>query len=144
MNMTIRPATSDDYPTIYAFLCDLEDEILDPTAFRGVFQRNLTDPTIYYCVAELADEVVGFLSCHSQYLLHHTGRVGEIQELYVRPDCRNQRIGHQLMNYLQDVARQEGFVNLEVTTNQKRIDTVRFYEQTGFTRTHWKLVKRIL
>ncbi|MCY7357188.1 MAG: GNAT family N-acetyltransferase [Rudanella sp.] len=139
--LNIRPATADDYQTIYSFLCDLEEMVLDNTAFRAIFRRNLTDSCVRYRVAEQNGEVVGFVSCHIQYLLHHTGRVGEIQELYVRPENRNQRIGHQLVAYLENMARSEGFVNLEVTTNQRRTDTIRFYEQTGFRLSHRKLMK---
>ncbi|TAE32048.1 MAG: GNAT family N-acetyltransferase [Cytophagales bacterium] len=144
MNLTIRPATPDDLPTAYAFLCDLEDETLDQAKFEAVYSRNLANPAVFYRVAELGGEVVGFLSCHVQHLLHHTGPVGEIQELYVRPDCRNQRIGHAFMKFLDELVGEEGLVNLEVTTNQKRTDTARFYEQTGFARTHWKLVKQVI
>lgn len=98
---------------------------------------------IHYLVADMAGTVVGFVSCHVQYLLHHCGKVGEIQELFVRPDHRNQRIGHQLVAALNQLAIQHGFIHLEVTTNQKRTDTVRFYERESFHRTHIKLVKAI-
>lgn len=96
---------------------------------------------IHYLVAERDDTVVGFVSCHVQYLLHHTGKVGEIQELYVKPDLRNQRIGSRLLAALDALAHREDFVQLEVTTNQTRTDTVRFYEREHFSCTHFKLVK---
>ena len=139
----IRAATQNDAPIIYAFLCTLEELTLDQTAFLSVFRRNLSDPDVYYLVAEQADDIVGFVSCHVQYLLHHCGKVGEIQELFVHPDVRNQRIGQQLVAALDTLAIQENFVHLEVTTNQKRIDTIRFYEREAFKRTHVKLVKPI-
>ncbi|MBD2757587.1 GNAT family N-acetyltransferase [Spirosoma validum] len=142
-NLHIRAAVWHDAPIIYAFLCTLEELTLDQTAFLSVFRRNLADPYIYYLVAEQAGEVIGFISCHVQFLLHHCGKVGEIQELFVRPDVRNQRVGQQLVAALDTLARQENFVNLEVTTNQKRTDTVRFYEREGFRPTHLKLVKLI-
>jgi PhnO protein len=83
---------------------------------------------------------VGFLSCHVQQLLHHAGPVGEIQEMYVLPDWRSQGVGQQLVEYLVAIARQEGWVNLEVTSNRRRIRTHAFYERMGFTATHVKLV----
>jgi (aminoalkyl)phosphonate N-acetyltransferase len=137
----IRSARHSDAAVVYGFLCDLEEASLDRGQFQAVFRQNLMNPMTHYLVAELAGVVVGFVSCHVQYLLHHTGKVGEIQELYVRPDCRNQQIGHQFMATLDALAVREGFVNLEVTTNQKRIDTVRFYEREHFSCTHLKLVK---
>ncbi len=128
---------------IYKFLCALEELTLDQTAFKRVFHHNLADPNVYYLLAERAGNVLGFISCHVQYLLHHVGKVGEIQELFVRPDARNQQIGKRLVDALVELAVQEGFINLEVTTNQKRSDTIRFYERESFQRTHFKLVKSI-
>lgn len=98
---------------------------------------------VHYLIAEWTGVAVGFVSCHVQYLLHHTGPVGEIQELYVKPDYRNQRVGHQLVAALNALAVRAGLVSLEVTTNQKRTDTIRFYEREHFSRTHLKLVKPI-
>ncbi|UFH53713.1 GNAT family N-acetyltransferase [Spirosoma sp. KNUC1025] len=141
--LQIRAATWNDAPTIYAFLCALEDLLLNQDAFLNIFRHNLADPNVHYLVAEKAGETVGFVSCHVQLLLHHGGKVGEIQELFVRPDVRNQRIGHQLVAALDTLARQENFINLEVTTNQKRSDTIRFYERESFKRTHVKLVKAL-
>ncbi|QJW88913.1 GNAT family N-acetyltransferase [Spirosoma taeanense] len=139
----IRPAAQQDLTIIYGFLCELEEMLLDFSRFREVYTHNLTNPMIHYLVAERNGEVVGFVSCHGQYLLHHTGKVGEIQELFVKPAHRNQQVGHQLLAALEALAVQEGFVNLEVTTNQKRLDTIRFYEREAFNRTHFKLVKPI-
>ncbi len=141
--LQIRTAEWKDMPTVYAFLCELEEEPLDLTAFAFIFQHNLASPSIHYLVAEHADEVIGFVSCHVQYLLHHCGKVGEIQELFVKPQHRNQQVGQRLIAALNNLALREGFVNLEVTTNQKRQDTIRFYERESFQRTHVKLVKPI-
>ncbi|GAB3959875.1 aminoalkylphosphonate N-acetyltransferase [Spirosoma harenae] len=141
--LQIRDATLTDAPIVYDFLCTLEESILDRTAFDTVYNQNLVNPSIHYLVAELNGQVVGFVSCHVQILLHHCGKVGEIQELFVLPAFRNQRIGQKLVDELKSLAIQENFVNLEVTTNQKRIDTIRFYERESFKRTHIKLVNPI-
>jgi PhnO protein len=141
--LKIRAANWQDASNIYAFLCELEGEALNYTSFRAVFRHNLTNPSIHYMVAERDGDVVGFVSCHTQYLLHHCGKVGEIQECFVKPEYRNQKIGRQLMLAVEALAYQEGFINLEVTTNQKRQDTIRFYERESFNRTHLKLVKPI-
>ncbi|MFD2573936.1 GNAT family N-acetyltransferase [Spirosoma soli] len=139
--LQIRAAAWKDASVIYSFLCELEEVSLNPTAFRAVFRHNLTNPAVHYLVAELKDSVVGFVSCHVQYLLHHCGKVGEIQELFVKPEYRNQQIGQKLVSALHTVATAEGLINLEVTSNQKRTDTIRFYERESFKRTHVKLVK---
>ncbi|MVM38307.1 GNAT family N-acetyltransferase [Spirosoma sp. HMF3257] len=139
----IRPASLADEAIVYDFLCALEETTLDQTTFNTIYRQNLANSSIHYLVAEQYGEVLGFVSCHVQYLLHHGGKVGEIQELYVRPDVRNQRIGQKLVAALNALAIRENFVNLEVTTNQKRLDTIRFYERESFKKTHIKLVKTI-
>ena len=138
---TIRPADYQDVGTLYRFICELEETQLNAVAFRAVFQRNLTDKRVHYLVAEVNEDIVGFISCHVQYLLHHTGKVGEIQELYVMPEYRNQQIGRQLVAAMEELAEAHGFVNLEVTANQKRTHTHRFYQQLTFQPSHFKFVK---
>lgn len=139
----IRAATEQDAPIVYDFICLLEESALDVDAFNAVFQRNLRNPDIHYLVAERLGTLLGFVSCHIQHLLHHAGKVGEIQELFVRSDLRSQGIGQKLIVALNALAQKEDLINLEVTTNQKRLDTIRFYERELFTRTHVKLVKPI-
>ncbi len=141
--LLIRPADWTDAPVIYAFLSELEEAPLDQTRFRAVFRHNLNNPAVHYLVAEWADVVVGFVSCHVQYLLHHSGKVAEIQELFVPSDYRNARIGGRLLDAVTALAIRENCVNLEVTTNQRRFDAVRFYERAAFQRSHYKLVKPI-
>ncbi|MBC3786718.1 GNAT family N-acetyltransferase [Spirosoma utsteinense] len=141
--VTIRPAHQTDVDVVYEFLCDLEDTALNRSAFQLIFEGNLANPMVHYLIAEQDGLPVGFLSCHVQYLLHHTGKVGEIQELYVKPDQRKQRIGHQFIAALGELASREGFTHLEVTTNQKRTETIRFYEREHFSCTHFKLVKSL-
>lgn len=142
-DVIIRRAIPSDVDTIYAFICALEDTVIDQAAFHRIYTLNSGFPPIHYFVADKAGEVVGFISCHTQYLLHHSGKVGEIQELYVRQDMRGQGVGQKLLAAVMALATEKKFVNLEVTTNQKRQDTIRFYERASFQLSHYKLVKSI-
>lgn len=141
MKLLIRPATQQDFSVLHRFISELEEKPLDPVTFRAIYLRNLSDPRIHYLVAESDGQVVGFVSCHVQYLLHHVGKVGEIQELFVKPEFRNQQVGRQLVEAVEALARQERWVNLEVTTNQRRNDTHRFYQNLTFKQSHYKFVK---
>lgn len=140
---SIRPAKWTDVLVVYAFLCELEEAPLDQTKFWAVFRRNLANPDVHYLVAEQVGSIVGFVSCHIQDLLHHNGKVAEIQELFVCPEHRNARVGGHLLDAVTALASREGCVNLEVTTNQRRTDAIRFYERAAFQRSHYKLVKPI-
>ena len=139
--LTVRPARPADGPVLYSFLCVLEDTVLDPQAFLAVLARNLANPAISYLVAIDRGVPVGFVSCHVQYLLHHTGPVAEIQELFVRPDYRRQAVGRLLLDSLLALPQARHWLSLEVTTNRRRTDATAFYEAQGFVATHLKLVK---
>ncbi|MEZ0484835.1 GNAT family N-acetyltransferase [Fibrella aquatica] len=138
--INLRPARQSDLAFFYDCLCDLEETILNYAAFESIFLDHLNNPAIRYVVA-LADNVpVGFVDCHVQQLLHHAGPVAEIQEMYVVPDWRSKGIGQLLIEHVTALARDEGWLSLEVTSNQRRIRTHQFYERMGFMNTHVKLV----
>jgi len=77
--MQIRFAQPKDIKTIYQFVCELEAITFNFSVFEKLFLKNITTPNYFYLVAEIDEILVGYLSCHSQLLLHHCGLVGEIQ-----------------------------------------------------------------
>jgi len=141
MSLKIRPAISSDERIIYQFICELEEEIFDFSLFRSILHRNLQNPDCHYFLAFDDESCVGYASVHVQWLLHHCGRVGEIQEMFVVADYRNKGVGTLLMQALVEVATRENFQVLEVTANKKRLDTHQFYERQGFIQTHYKFIK---
>ncbi|WP_428658830.1 GNAT family N-acetyltransferase [Runella sp.] len=140
--ITIRQAAESDVITIYDFICELEEERLDFTAFQGIFNRNLQNPDCHYFLAFDDTVCVGYASVHAQWLLHHCGKVGEIQEMFVVANYRSKGVGGLLMQELMNVAERENFKILEVTANKKRVETHRFYERKGLEPTHFKFVKK--
>jgi (aminoalkyl)phosphonate N-acetyltransferase len=139
--MQIRPATAEDTRTIYGFLCDLEEQLFDLEVFKAIFLKNLQNPDCHYFLAFDGLTPVGYASLHAQWLLHHCGKVGEIQEMYVLASHRGRGIGKILLAQLMEVAEREQLEVIEVTANQKRHDTHRFYEANGLQKTHFKFVK---
>lgn len=140
--ITIRQAAESDVIAIYDFICELEEERLDFTAFQEIFDRNLQNPDCHYFLAFDDTVCVGYASVHAQWLLHHCGKVGEIQEMFVVTNYRSKGVGGLLMQELMNVAERENFKILEVTANKKRVDTHRFYERKGLEPTHFKFVKK--
>ena len=137
--MNIRNAESKDLDTIFNFICELENEVFDYQIFKGIFEENLQIPNYVYYVAEIENQVVGFISFHTQKLLHHCGIVGEIQELYLAQNFRNQQIGRFLVNKVKDYAKTHKLKSIEVTSNKLRTENVYIYEHLGFKLSHNKL-----
>lgn len=138
--MDIREAKNDDLQAIYELIDELEATHFEFTNFEKGFRFNSNQPNIYYYVAEHLGLVVGFISIHTQFLLHHNGFIGEIQELIVSEKYRGKGIGQKLIKKAIELAETIGMEQLEVTTNIKRERTHQFYRKNNFIETSKKFV----
>lgn len=134
----IRKVEQRDLDFIYQAIAELENEIFDFEIFKEIFEENIFNPAYSYFIVENEKEGIGFISFHTQKLLHHCGLVGEIQEFYLHPNYRNKGIGRRLIEKVISFADQNGLKSIEVTTNRKRIENVIIYENLGFSLTHHK------
>lgn len=140
--MQIRLANITDLPSIYAFICDLEEQTFDFDLFQRYYRQNISEGNNIYLVAADSNDIpIGYISCHGQLLLHHLGMVYEIQEMFVDPVHRGQGIGSRLLEALETRLRERECRSLEVTTNAKRTATQEFYSSCGFNKSHVKFTK---
>lgn len=134
----IRQVEKQDLDFVYQAINELEDEVLDFEMFSRIFDENISNPKNLYLVAEIEKQGVGFISFHTQNLLHHCGLVGEIQEFFIHQNHRGKGIGRKLINEILDYADQNKLKSIEVTTNKRRVENVLIYENLGFILTHNK------
>ncbi|KRB53979.1 GNAT family N-acetyltransferase [Flavobacterium sp. Root186] len=134
----IRKIEKQDLDFIYKAICELENETLNFKVFKEIFNENISNPKNLYLIAENENEGLGFISFHTQNLLHHCGLVGEIQEFFIHQKCRGQGVGCLLISEIKNFADQNNLKNIEVTTNRKRVENVAIYENLGFTLSHNK------
>ncbi|AXB55647.1 GNAT family N-acetyltransferase [Flavobacterium fluviale] len=138
LKVNIRKVENHDFDFVYKAICELENEVLDFKVFEEIFNENISNPKNLYLIAENENEGLGFISFHTQNLLHHCGLVGEIQEFFIHQKYRGQGVGHLLINEIKNFAVQNDLKSIEVTTNKKRIENVAIYENLGFTLSHNK------
>lgn len=138
----IRKAGPDDLEAVYQMICALKNEVLDRETFSRVYLNNSNHPDCYYSMATIEDKPIGFISLHIQQLLHHNGAVGEVQELYIKPEHRAKGIGKLLMNAMIAHAKAKQVKSLEVASNKKRAENVAIYEKLGFTLSHNKFTRQ--
>lgn len=134
----IRRVVKQDLDFIYQAINELENEVLDFEMFSRIFDENISNPKNLYLVAEIENKGVGFVSFHTQNLLHHCGLVGEIQEFFIHQNHRGKGVGRKLINEILDYADQNKLKSIEVTTNKRRVENVMIYENLGFSLTHNK------
>lgn len=134
----IREVENGDLDFVYKALCELENEELDFEVFKEIFYENISNPKNLYLIAENESEGVGFISFHTQNLLHHCGLVGEIQEFFIHKDHRGKGVGRLLIEKIMQFSDLNNLKSIEVTTNKKRVENVLIYENLGFGLTHNK------
>lgn len=142
--ITTRKMIASDMLTVYEQICELEEISFDINTFQNLFFNNIIDVNKLYLLAE--DQMgtcLGFISCHIQYLLHHCGKVAEIQELFIKKEYRDKGIGKKLISEIEILLKELDCMALEVTAQNKRIATHEFYKKKGFDATHLKFTKNI-
>lgn len=138
LKANIRKAENQDLDFVYKAICELENEVLDFEFFKIIFNENISNSKNLYLIAENETEGLGFISFHTQNLLHHCGLVGEIQEFFIHQKYRGQGVGKLLINEILSFAEKNALKSIEVTTNKKRVENVAIYENLGFTLSHNK------
>ena len=127
---------SDDV-AVKALLEELEGRAFDQDIFTQIYAEYLAAPLTLLYVAT-GSEIVGFISCKGQSLLHHEGLVFEIQELIVTAAHQGRGVGRKLIDVLKSELTRLEAKSLEVTSNKRRKEAHAFYQSVGFLNSHEK------
>jgi len=105
----------------------------------------LEEPEGFF-VAELAGELVGFVSVHTWG--RGSKRRGEVVELVVRGDLQGRGLGQRLMAQAEGYARTQGCRTLSLWVGEGNIRAIQFYRRLGYSERsrfeRWiKMVKRL-
>ena len=142
--LTFRLATKDD---LFDIVRMLSDDVLGATreSFSAVlsdnyinaFERINADQNQELTVVEMnGDKVATFHLTFIQYLTHQGGLRAQIEAVRTNSNFRGQGIGTKVFEYVIKRAKERGCVLLQLTTDKKRPDALRFYEDIGFVATH--------
>ncbi len=142
--MQIIPATAQEMEAVYSLICQLEEQALSPADFERIYLENLQNPAVCYLLCQDQGEVLGFCSLHIQALLHHAGKIAEVQELVLCPRARGAGAGRALIEAAKQKARQEGCLQIEVCCSLRRRDAHQFYEHIGLEKSHYKFTAPLI
>jgi len=140
--VTIRTACEADLSAIIALLADdrlgaAREQRSDMAAYQAAFREIAADPNNELLVAERDQAVVGVLQLTCiRYLTFRGGRRAQIEGVRVAASCRGQGIGAQLIGAAIERARQRSCHLVQLTTDHRRPEALRFYERLGFANTH--------
>lgn len=141
MTVQFRAATEQDVPAIVALLADdvlgQAREQADLSHYTETFRKLVGEPHNIQIVGATDARVVACyqLTIITGLSLGATTR-GQIEGVRVASDLRGQRVGAQLVADAEARAKAGGATLLQLTMNQTRHDTHRFYKRHGFEPSH--------
>lgn len=143
--MNFRRAVRRDVPVIVQMLADdelgqLRESFSDPLpeTYYQAFAKITDDPNQELIVVENDQrEIIGTLQLSFlQYLTYQGGIRAQIEAVRIHKNHRGEGIGNGFFRWAINRATERGAHVLQLTTDKKRPDALRFYERLGFTATH--------
>lgn len=137
----LRPARREDLPAIKAMLADdilgKDREGGQDEAVAAAFEEIEQDPKSTFWVVERDGRVVGCaqLSCIPGLASRGMKR-GLVESVRVTSELRGQGLGRWFMAELIAKAREAGCGVVQLTSDKRRAEAHRFYENLGFKRSH--------
>ncbi len=105
--------------------------------YINAFEKINADQNQELTIVEMnGDKVATFHLTFIQYLTHQGGLRAQIEAVRTNSNFRGQGIGTKVFEYAINRAKKKGCILLQLTTDKKRPDALRFYEAIGFVATH--------
>ena len=142
--LIFQQATPEALPHIIRMLADdklgqqREDYRLPlPQSYLEAFKRIDSDPNQELIVVKEDKEVIGTLQLSFiPYLTYQGGIRAQIEAVRIRKDRRGLGLGEQFFRWAIERAKERGAHLLQLTTDKKRPEALRFYEKLGFRASH--------
>ena len=134
----IRPANPTDLAGVLALYAqpDLDNgNVLTPAEAQRIFDRFRRYPDYTLYVVDRGTRMVGSFALLIMDNLGHLGAPSAIvEDVVVDPLFQSRGVGHQMMQFAIEVAREKGCYKLVLSSNAKRERAHAFYESLGFER----------
>ncbi|WP_289040354.1 GNAT family N-acetyltransferase [uncultured Zobellia sp.] len=143
--MKIRKATESDLPAIVQLLANdklgklREDyKVPLPQKYYDAFNAINGDKNQELMVfVNETEQVIGTMQLSFiPYLTYQGGVRAQIEAVRVHEDYRSKGIGRQLFKWAIQRAGEKGAHVVQLTTDKKRPDALKFYQNLGFTASH--------
>ncbi len=140
-----RLASIEDVPEMVSLLAEdvlgAQRESLEVSArteYEWAFRKMCTQSCNQMLLALRGEEIVGMLQLTVIYGLSHQGTTrAQIEAVRVKRGVRSQGVGKRLFEEAFSISKQAGCSLVQLTTDRRREDAVRFYESLGFEPTHF-------
>jgi len=142
--VTFRLATEHDLERIVEMLADdvlgsIRERYQNPLpeSYIHAFRAIQSDPNNELIVACLDDQIIGVQQItFTPYITHQGGWRATIEGVRTSSSHRGLGLGSEMIQWAIQRAKERGCHLVQLTTDKKRPDALRFYEQLGFTASH--------
>lgn len=141
-SLSFREAEKNDLPALAALLSDdvlgaTRDGIEHLPQYESALKAIHAQWGNSIIVAESDGEIVGMLQLTFIPGLSRGGMLrAQVESVRVSNKHRGQRIGNALFEYAIGLSKKAGCGMIQLTSDKKRADALRFYEKLGFAATH--------
>lgn len=143
-NLTFRLATIDDLPEIISMLADdvygstrENSASIVSEKYLNAFKKIQADPNQELTVAEInGNKVATFQLTYIQYLNFEGALRAQIEAVRTHSKYRGQGIGTQVLAYAIHRAKEKGCHLIQLTSDKRRLEAIKFYEKLGFKASH--------
>jgi ribosomal protein S18 acetylase RimI-like enzyme len=140
----IRQLTIEDLDSLLKLLEQLwPGKSIDANAVKKVIEKGFGGNYQIYICATKNKKLIGYCSLTIKNSLWVLANLGNIDELVVDSEYRNQGIAQMLMNEMEAIAKHRGCKRLELDSAFHRTNAHAFYEKQGFEKRAWLFTKEI-
>ncbi len=141
--MAVRAFMSDDITGINELLNNELGKEVSADELNATVSDMLSDENYRIFVAELEDEIVGFIGVHFGLAFEISGKVMRIIALAVKEKNQNSGIGTMLVGKAEECAKENGASVIGVNSGLQRLTAHSFYEKQGFLKTGYSFIKTL-
>ncbi len=150
MEVTIRPARTDDIPGMCCLLSELfsieADFEPDPRRQALGLGCMIDDPSgnTLLLVAESGSAVVGMATCQTLISTAEGGRVGLVEDVVVAREFRGQGIGSLMLEHLTNWAKEQKLKRVQLLADKENHPALAFYSGLGWEKTSLICLRKML
>ncbi len=131
LNDPVQKLHAQAHPHLFKYPVDLQ-------AVTAFFRERLEGDQNSIFIAEIDGTPAGYVLCIMQQrpegMFHHAHKRMTIDQISVNPECQGKGVGERLMLAAEDLAREQGVINLELSTWGFNSQAHRFFERMGYAK----------
>ncbi len=140
--ISYKLASSSDIKRIVELLIDddlgqTREDLSNMDPYDKAFADIEKDPNQHLMLMLLDQKIIGTFHLTIIPSLGRTGsKRANIESVRIDKNFRGQKLGEQMINEAIRIAKENGAVLMQLTTDKSRTDAKRFYERLGFVASH--------